>query len=77
MPRINPGHGLSIGVVQVRHIYLESYGLGERASSQQATSTPITTRQIDPICAPPQMSVAKLITDHNGGSACGYQPGFT
>jgi hypothetical protein len=27
--RINPGHGLSIGVVQVRHIYRESYGLGE------------------------------------------------
>ena len=35
-------------------------------------STTITTRQIDPICMPLQMSVAKLMADQNGGSARGY-----
>jgi hypothetical protein len=47
--RINPGHEISIGVMQVRHIYLVSYWPDERASSHQAMSTAITTREIDPI----------------------------
>jgi len=37
--RINPGPELSIGVMHVRHIYLESYGLGERASSARVNYT--------------------------------------
>jgi hypothetical protein len=63
----------------VRHIHRESHGPGERASSHQAMSTTITTRQIDPICAPPQMSVTKLMADHNGGDVRGlcWRSGYT